>query len=1000
MQGRPHPPEVCASTTQVLARKLGLTLLMVVLLFAASPNANAQFGPTGSANGYPTDAYYQALAIYRSGDLPLANKAFEAALGQTRRDINGRWIDAIPVYAMMAECQYQLGDVVTAREHLDAVYQLAVRHRGWLSRPDWQSAMSAGADQARAVGLWPEATAVNRLPIARRIQFLAGKMITEGDFAISGPMAEPLNSKVIDVVEIMRGLAIASYRRRMILGPLSQQDPLTREALDATKYPASLRVPIGKSLIGAMRGTELFANHDDEQSIANAVNYGGFSNGVHPLSTLSLLTQASALAGSKKPEMALPVAARVVNVAAANGQFEYVGEAMQLAAGCASKEQATVIRATSEKIVGPLLRESRLAALHVILAGADAAITAGQLEAASVMLQQGKSLASRRDVMQPRLNAYAAYLAARLSAARGESVGISNPSSVDVAISEMTGFTLNRKNRSRPLISMPRVYQLELIRRAVGKQIGGQSSDKLLDAYCSGAPAVLWRRDPVDALTAVMLDRTVPHLARLEIAASGKRGLEVLARTDELLSHRFQRRLALGGRITQIRALARTPDRLLGKEALAFRNNAPKTIKALRAEVAGPPVGDKSELIARSARLESMATQIALSRVEIPSIMLPPLQPKTAVASLPPRTGLLTFVNVENRLYATLAAEGKVEFWMVRGANRLPSEISRVLRGIGVGKVRGKRLPEDDAWRKDAVTLRRHLLPDDATVSVERFDKLVIVPDNALWYVPFELLPLEDEASALMGDKIQIRYAATPGLAFQPTAPRSTVRKLAVANDKFFAPRDLEKNEQIVEEIADSVQESVRVPRDLNVPSSLIANSAGHFLVAAPVTVDSRNPFATNLAGYDRATPAGTLAAWMRFPAVNPESVVLPGYRSAADGAQLASGEEIFFTVCALQSSGVRNVLISRWIVGGESTSIALKEFLQELPFSGMPSSWDRARAVLRKSELNPTLEPMLTKAEHETENLTGDQPFFWAGYIVAAPFDAAELNQPAKLKP
>ena len=87
--------------------------------------------------------------------------------------------------------------------------------------------------------------------------------------------------------------------------------------------------------------------------------------------------------------------------------------------------------------------------------------------------------------------------------------------------------------------------------------------------------------------------------------------------------------------------------------------------------------------------------------------------------------------------------------------------------------------------------------------------------------------------------------------------------------------------------------------------------------------------------------------------------------------------------------------MISRWIVGGESTASALGEFVQELPFEGMHASWSRSKALLRASDLDPTTEPMLTQAEHSIPTLKGDQPFFWAGYIVAAPFGESELLAP-----
>ena len=175
------------------------------------------------------------------------------------------------------------------------------------------------------------------------------------------------------------------------------------------------------------------------------------------------------------------------------------------------------------------------------------------------------------------------------------------------------------------------------------------------------------------------------------------------------MAYRFHNRLALGGRITEVRALVRMEDELLSKDIVKFRNDAPKQIKDLRTQVQAPVPANKMELAHRAERLESMATQIALGRYPLPRTMLPPLEKKTAIASLPDRTGMLTFVSNGNRLIATFALNGKVQYWTIGGSNRIGAEITRLLRGVGVGTARGKRLPEDTAWKIDAILSLIHI---------------------------------------------------------------------------------------------------------------------------------------------------------------------------------------------------------------------------------------------------------------------------------------------------
>ncbi len=78
-------------------------------------------------------------------------------------------------------------------------------------------------------------------------------------------------------------------------------------------------------------------------------------------------------------------------------------------------------------------------------------------------------------MLQPRLEGYGAYVAARLAAARGASIGINDSTDLDQAIERVQKFALNHRNRKKQLVSMPRVYQLGLIRQAIGTSLGGAS---------------------------------------------------------------------------------------------------------------------------------------------------------------------------------------------------------------------------------------------------------------------------------------------------------------------------------------------------------------------------------------------------------------------------------------------------------------------------------------------------------------------------------------------
>jgi hypothetical protein len=925
------------------------------------------------------------LEIYRSGDLEQAVDVLESALRSSRRDINGRWIDAIPPLAMLAECYWQLGDLVTAKQYLDQAFQIAIRSRGWLGRSGFDQAIKGNVVRSKPPWLWPAAASISVMPIVDRMPYRSGDVLTEQRLAQGGTIQEQ-SIRPIDISEIMRTLAVAAHRRRIILGPLAKDDPLATSLLESTKYPAGLNAPIGRTLIGAMRAAEYFSSIQDERVLETSTSSAMPGGAAHPLTPIALMSHAQTVATGNQLAAVLDITGAAANAAAALEQPEWIGEAMQLAAGCVGIENAAVVAKTSGMAAIAVSRESRLASLHCLVAAADASVTAGDLVSASAFLSQAQTLSARRDVLVPRLNAYRAYVAARISAASGSSIGASTAGPTDQAVAAVRDFALDHRSRRRSLVSMPRLFQMSLIRESMGTSVGGKTGDALLAAYSGEPPLAIWRRDPVDAVAACMADRSFLRVARVELAAAGGYTEPFLVTCDRLLAGRFLDRLPLGGRIAQVRTLVSRDETLLGKDVLQLRTDGPAAMKELLAsvDVGNDPAAAPN--LASVEMLEAKATSLALDRIVFPDIAIPALDAEKPLADLSERTGLLTFVSVGNRVYGSLSTSDKVVMWEIAGANRLPGEIGRLLKGIGVGKTRGKRIASDQDWKETAVSLRQRLIPDDSMISDSRFDQLIVVPDGPLWYLPIEILPLGDAESPLLGEKISVRYAATPGLAIHPVAPPTTNQAIGFASAKFFAPRDSELEESMQQSIVDGMKEPVQLPQSVDAPSSLIGGRVGHVVVAAAQTANLKNPLATNIAGYDRSSLQGSLAAWIRFPAASPGSVVMMGMRTPVDQGQMGDGNEVFMLLTGLQVAGVRDILMSRWAVGGESTAMLLRELTQELPFMGLRESFTRARVILQNATLDPSAEPLLTRAEADVEELSGNYPLFWASYLVTSP--------------
>lgn len=953
-----------------------------------------------SQNNYPNQHYFVALEIYREGDLANAADAFDSALGQCRKDINGRWIDAIPVHAMLGECFYQAGDLPSAVEQIDAALALAIRNRGWLSALDWQDFLVAAVRPPDPAASWAAPDIPGLIPLADRLKLASGALDATPVLQRGG-VYESASLTSIDAVEIMRGLAIASYRRRVIFGALSEQAEIVDQVLEATRYPAQLQLPIPRAVIGAMRGCERFAGGEDDETLKDAGQSAVVGGAVHPLSPIVLMAAARAVAKGDKYVDAVPLALQAAAAASALRQPEWVGEAMMIAAGCVNQSNAAPLLNKASAAAAAHLRRGRIASPGALLAAAEAALMVGDVNAAQVALSQVTSLLQRRDTTQPRLAAHGEYLTALAAAHAGASFGLNEPSAIDTALSRMLTFTSGggpsltragaaKRRAGATTPATPSLFQLGLVTAgARARGVGGKVVDEKINRYAGEPSADVWRADPVDAIAYQVFDRSQSIAAQIVSAVKRDAATDLIVLVDALHRQRFLTTQSLGGRVLQARRLAATDKTLLTERAAAAILKPPPAMVQMISLLSTPaPLPGTSELVQRGQRLESLAASLALQRGEIPAAAPPIIAGSSDLEKLPAGYGLLAYVDIGGTLVATLASQGKIKVWTVASPKAIGSDVLNLLREIGVISNRAaSRLEGGDKWKQPAASLRRRLIPDEFLGDLEPLTNLIVVPDGWLWYLPMELLPLGDENTPMLGDKLSVRYAPTPGLAIHPVAFPQFERPIGLVTQLFFAPRDGEANAHAIKQISESLKASTTLPGNPPVPGSLLGESIGPLAVLGVVNSNPNAPFAFSPTIYDATDPAASLGAWMRFPSRVPTTVYLPGYRSTvATSTTLGDGRELFLTLTAMHCAGVRDIVISRWPVGGESTAVLTKEFLQELPFDGVQSAWRRAVQALRQTPLRPAGEPLLNAKDQERVELTGEPPLFWAGYIVDTP--------------
>ncbi len=943
---------------------------------------------------YPNSQYYIGLELYREGNMSDASGRLDAALHNTRRDAVGRWIDAIPVHAMLGECFYQAGDLPAAVEQIDAALAIAIRHRGWMNRLDWNLAIVPGQRATHASASWAGADAPNLLPTAQWIPFATGTSTIAA--SVNQTPQESAPNMMVDANEILRGLATAMYRRRVIFGPLASESDVARSALMTVDLPGQA---FGNSVAGCVHACGHFAVGNDNEVIADSQASSTIGDRVHPLSPLCMLASARVLASRDNYADAVPLALRAAAAASALRQPEWVGEAFQIARGCVVPETADLLRTRATGAASSHLRDGRLASLGAMMAASDAALAIDNVDAADVMVTQAATLLQRREILVPRISAAVDLLAARVAAARGGSIGASP--SIDESILRMLAFAygqgpaLNGKRRiQRPgaaMFATPRLFQLGLVGVEANQDgIGGRAVDERLGQFVTDVPSGLlpdavWRADHVDALAFESYDHSAALNAFLVSTWKRNPPLEALVQSDALLRHRFLSQLPVGGRLQQVRRLAATERQLLVESAAAvFAKPTPRLKRMIEILATPRPMVGSPELAKRGSVLESLATQMALDRGSIPPTMPPPVLGKSDLDRLPKRTALMAFVHVGDVFVGTLAIDGVVKTWSTQSARAVSLEIAKLLRDIGAISLRGaQRLDDQQTWRASAAVLREQLVPEEIMAGLNEVDRIIVVPDGVLWYLPFELLNLNDAGTQSWNDRFMITCSPTPGLVLHPVAYDKPDRPIGVASTLFFAPRDSEINAMELDKITSSLQLYQSLPADPLVASSLIGESIGRLAVFGAVTPNANEPLLTTPGLYDAASPEATLSSWMRFPSSVPVNVFLPGFRTAASHPSLGDGREISTTLLAMHCSGVRDIVLSRWPIGGESTALLSKEFLQELPYDDAHAAWYRAVELLRRSKLDPAVEPLLTGTDAARTDLTGAPPLFWASYLI-----------------
>ena len=277
------------------------------------------------------------------------------------------------------------------------------------------------------------------------------------------------------------------------------------------------------------------------------------------------------------------------------------------------------------------------------------------------------------------------------------------------------------------------------------------------------------------------------------------------------------------------------------------------------------------------------------------------------------------------------------------------------------------------------------------------FTELVVVPDNIVWYIPFESLCVIDTDKkprpflAVNDGKWTLRYAPTASLGIPTKQGHGVNVETVVVAGKLFPKDDSQKSltkaKEMNREIPNlSILPSQKVPNK----DTLFASQLKQLVVFGDIpTLGKIGSLAWNPFGADAKLSSG-IASWLELPWGGPRLIVLPGFHTHAESAiKTGNGSEIFFSILAMQASGAHTILLSRWNQGGTTSYDLVGEFLRNYQEKPASKAWQDAVMSVASRSIKFDEEPRIKTVANE-EPLKANHPFFWSGFLLV---DQGELS-------
>jgi len=979
-------------------------LLSALLVGAIFGNSALGQGTVAVSDTVPSQFYYEAVYdIYRGEYRDAQRTLIREAKNSVRIGVTQRWIDAICYHAMWGEVLYHQGQPALALEQFNEACAMFLQYPKWMLSVDFKAAPRPDLNRARQAIPWGPSTrqfTLGDIPSQMLISF-GDDLNTQSQVAQSGGVLRQLQYWQIDVVEIVRAMALSIRRRNELLGPLAPHDPLSRDLVN--KLSSGIAPPhhwsnawadllLGLAYAGQGNLDQAYQRLQRSERVA-----GQFD---HPLTGVSLLEQ-----GRLAMEAGKAAAADRLFLEASISAIYYedpgvIDEAFRYMAmnrlGAPNPEPIPVLDAAAA-----WAQRERFWHIYARLCftRAEEWMLDDNWKEAATTLQGGQSRLG--DAAAGLLGNWSRYLEARVLTEMGKD------SAIDV-LSTAIATHYNMSTRFMQLQTANSWFDDQFLRAGPAIEI--------YRTMLSDPTPRDWAFRPLDTLA--LLKAPLDDSYDRWIAALGERKEKAAAIdvADLAKRRRFFNALALGGRLASIRDTLESPENTLSPASRGLRNDllmrypeyadlskeGETLLQQLRTQ--WQPTLDKGgeKTLDKLWRAwsdnlherENLVARLSLSRV--PSeFQFPPTVPVVEVQSrLQPGQALVVFHETSNGLLGFLMTDSASTVWNCGPTAAIARDLSVFLRDIG-NNDRNSALDEKQLsstkWQESGQVLFQSLF-EGSSLDPISMKELIVVPDGLVWYVPLAALPINSEGQVTTLTTLsKVRVVPTMGLALGYTVPWRRVQHTTIVGSE-IVPGD--KDEDRAAHLADlqaAMPHLIDLPTPLPASPPVVATALDAMVVLDEFDIERTEPFAWSPLPLGRGDE-GQLGAWVHLPRIGPQRLVFPGAHTIAEKGGKASrrrddsmppGSELFLASCSLMSSGAQTILLSRWRVGGQSTLELLREFVQELPRASAAEAWQRCIEVAKELPLEPALEPRVKLKPDTTALPTAGHPFFWAGYLL-----------------